>query len=51
VKKLLRLKRYISSSNAFESVGLRDVGKDKNKSAGRDTAPERVDRSTWSLAL
>jgi len=35
MKKLLRLKRYVSSGNAFESVGLREAGKDKSKSPGR----------------
>lgn len=47
MKKLLRLKRYVSSSNTFESVGLRDIAKDKNKSTGINTAPARVHR-TWT---
>lgn len=37
LKKLLQLKRYVSSSNAFESVGFWDLGKDKNKSIGIQT--------------
>jgi len=38
MKKLLRLKRYVRSGNALESVGLRDVAKHKDKSQGTATS-------------
>jgi len=34
MKKLLRLKQYVRSGSALEVVGLRDAGKDKNRTPG-----------------